>query len=574
MSIKVLDPKTAAKIAAGEVVERPASVVKELVENALDAGAKQITVEIRGGGTEVIRVTDDGSGIGTEDVEVAFGRHATSKLSSIEDLSTVVTLGFRGEALPSIAAVAEVELVTRVEGTTSGDSVIFENGSMVKHTSAARSRGTTISVKNLFRNVPARLRFLKSAATENGRSATVVSRYALAFPGVKFTLSVEGRKTLQTPGSGRLTDTALALYGVETAGRLLPVKYGDAVWNENHVSEIGVEGLVGPPTVSKGNRNELLFFVNRRSIDSRLLSWAVEEAYQGSLMVGRHPMAILNITIPPGEVDVNVHPTKSEVKFRDERAVASAVQRAVRAALGSVSNIPKVASPEKPYHGGQPAPADPLRLWDEMHKIDTEAPSPIPTNPTGSSSKLPVLRLLGQVDRNYLVAEGPDGLYIIDQHAAHERIVYEKIKKQMALKAADVQGLLSPATLQLTPQEDATLNDRLEEMTGAGFQIDPFGERTYLVRAVPSILATEDWQAAFQDILNEPAQRETDKLDSMARSLACHGVVRAGQVLDELEMRALVRDLEGTHDPFHCPHGRPTLIQLTFRQLEKDFGRT
>jgi len=331
MPIRVLEQNVAAKIAAGEVVERPASVVKELVENSLDAGASQVSVEARGGGVSLIRVTDNGSGIPPGEVETAFDRHATSKVSTVEDLDSIATLGFRGEALPSIAAVAVVEIATCVAGESAGDFVSLRNGAVVEHRSEGHARGTTVTVRDLFRSVPARLKFLKSTTTENSHIARVVSEYALAFPEVRFALTIDGRSVLRTPGTGQLIESAIEVYGLQVARDLLDIKGSDDTWQGgNATAPPVVTGMVGSPGLSRANRDYLSFFVNRRSISSRSLAWAVEEAYQGMLMTGRHPVAIVNIAIPPGEVDVNIHPSKAEVKFRNERAVFTAVQRAVR----------------------------------------------------------------------------------------------------------------------------------------------------------------------------------------------------------------------------------------------------
>jgi len=316
MTIRILDPKTIARIAAGEVVERPASVVKELVENSLDAGATQITVEAQGGGVALLRVTDNGKGIASSEVEIAFQRHATSKLQKLEDLEAIATLGFRGEALPSIAAVAEVELTTAVAGQA-GDYLHLQDGAVVRHTPQARPPGTTITVKNLFRQVPARLKFLKAAATENSHIAGVVTQYALAYPEVKFTLQSKGKTVLQTPGDGNLLATLMAVYGLETAKNMAPVRHADSVWQEGSVSDIQVSGLVSSPVISRAGRDALHFYVNRRAINSRVLTFATEEAYTGLLMTGRPPVAVINLTLPPAQVDVNIHPTKSEVKFQD-----------------------------------------------------------------------------------------------------------------------------------------------------------------------------------------------------------------------------------------------------------------
>jgi len=575
MPIRVLDPKTIARIAAGEVIERPASVVKELVENALDAGATQVTIETRGGGVSYIRVIDNGAGIAHEDAETAFARHATSKLNRIEDLESLATLGFRGEALPSIAAVAEVDLATSHNGSEGGDYVSLREGDIATHTSLARPRGTTVTVKNLFRSLPARLKFLKSVPTENSHIARTVSQAALACPEVKFTLLMEGRAALQTPGSGRVLDSIIEVYGLETAQHMVEIAGTEADRDLpaappelRQAGALRVSGLVSSPVISRSGRDGLAFFVNRRVIASRLLTAAVEEAYTGLLMQGRHPVAVLSIAVPPGQVDVNVHPAKSEVKFQDERGVFTAVQRAVRAALVNLAPVPRIEEAAAVYQGSRPAAGAPLPFFPERQM--TSAAAALPAARPG----LPPLRVIGQVASSYIVAEGPEGLYVIDQHAAHERVLYERVRAQRAGQKTEVQGLLSPATLEVTPAQDAVLRTALDELNALGFGIEPFGERTYLVRTVPAALRESDWLPAVREFLDDPLRRDPERAEAIIKTIACHGAVRAGQSLTDDAMRALLRQLEQADSPFTCPHGRPTLIHLGLRQLEREFGRT
>ena len=569
MKVKVLSPQVAAKIAAGEVVERPASVVKELLENALDAGAGQITVETKGGGLESIRLTDDGSGIASEDVETAFGRYATSKITSVEDLDAIATLGFRGEALASIAAVAQVDVTTSVEEGVVGDLLTLKDGLVVRHVPQARPHGTTITVKDLFRNVPARLKFLKSTATENSHIAGVVSQYALAYPEVKFALNIDGRTTLQTAGSGKLIDVVIAVYGVDTARRMLEVNGGEVGWQAGQAVPITVTGMAAAPTLNKAGREALSFFVNRRVIGSRLLTRAVEEAYQGLLMQGRHPIVVINISLPPSEVDVNIHPTKAEVKFQNERAVFTAVQRAVRSALVTTAPVPQIEEAQKPYTGQ--AALGPRSLWQSSNYQPGAVPLPEPAQTPRLT--LPVLRVIGQVGGNYIIAEGPDGLYVIDQHAAHERIMYEQLTAQKASRGIQLQGMLEPYSFEVTPQQDEILKSEAGNLRQFGFTVEPFGERTYLVRTIPSVLKDGDWLAALREILDNPRDKITNVEDDIIKSLACHSAVRAGKVLSDDEMRELIRQLEQAKLPNTCPHGRPTILHLSVRQLEKEFGR-
>ncbi len=561
MPIKVLDPRVVSQIAAGEVVERPASVVKELVENSLDAGSRQISVEVRGGGVGLIRVVDDGVGIPFGEVELAFARHATSKINELGDLDTISSLGFRGEALPSIAAVAEVELVTCALGEQAGYYLGVRDGKVVSQGSRGHPQGTTVTVRNLFRRVPARLKFLKSPTTENSHIANVVSQYALAFPEVKFTLFIDGRLTLSTPGNGRLTDTIVQVYGLEVAKSMLAIK-------EDATSLSRVTGMIGSPSVSRSGRGYLSFFVNRRWVSSRLLAWAVEEAYHGLLMQGKHPVAVVNITLPTGELDVNIHPTKTEVKFQNERPVFVSVQKAIRRTLTEQMPVPKIAEPTVAF-----ASPSAVRQLSGILTEESFAGSSA-TAPTIALS-LPVLRVLGQLASSYIVAEGPDGLYLIDQHAAHERILFEQIKQQRLNKEIEIQGLLEPVTVEVSPKQGEVLKSCYQDLTEFGLSIEPFGDRTYLVRAVPALLYTKDWMGMLRELLDSMSGgNKEDWREKVAISMACHGAVRARQTLTDDEMRELIRQLEQASIPHTCPHGRPTMIHFSSGQLRKEFGRS
>jgi len=569
MSIKVLEPKVISQIAAGEVVERPASIVKELLENALDSGASQISVEIKNGGISLIRITDNGTGIPAQETELAFQRHATSKINNLEDLQRISTLGFRGEALPSIAAVAQIQMVTCAQGEAAGTYLSLDDGKIVQHESQARSPGTTITVQNLFRKIPARLKFLKSESTESGKIAAVVTQYALAFPEVRFSLIVEGKTALRTPGSGKLLDSIMAVYGLETARGMLQIS--NLTENrEGEISSIQVTGLVGAPRNTRSNRDYLSFFVNRRWINNRMLTYAVEEAYHGLIMQGKHPVAVINITIPSPEIDINVHPSKTEIKFKDERAVFGAVQKAVRQTLVQSSPVPQVEEtrpkfsvPETSFIAPSSMALPGKKEFPPVGHPDQPAPVPL--------ISLPLLRVLGQMSRSYIAAEGPDGLYLIDQHAAHERIQFENIRQQRESGKMDVQGLLQPVTFEVDIRQAPVMSSHLDEIVALGFNIEPFGSRTYLVRAVPAMLRDKDWAGMLRESLDNPSSRWSENL---AVTLACHSAIRAGQVLSDSEMRELIKQLEKTALPHTCPHGRPTMIQLSMQRIEKEFGRT
>ncbi len=564
MPIHLLSPDVVSKIAAGEVVERPASVGKELLENSLDAGASQINIEVVGGGVNLIKVADNGTGVSSDEVELAFERHATSKITNLADLENTTSLGFRGEALSSIAQVAQVEMLTRSKEDLSGTYLCLRDGKVIKKEIRASPRGTTVTVRHLFRNVPARLKFLKSATTESNQITNLVSQYCLAFPGVRFTLSVDGRTALRTPGSGKLRDALAEIYGLETAQAMLEIK-GSA--KEGGLTPV-ISGYISPPSVSRATRSYLSFFVNRRWVQSRLLAGAVEKAYEGWLGVRRYPIAVINLSMPPQSVDVNVHPTKREVRFSQEPVVFNAVLGAVRSVLAEKAPVPEVgpadtffSTPERNTAGRPGAERKPIAT--------------LPLMPEAARSEVPVLRVLGQAASTYIIAEGPDGLYLIDQHAAHERVLFDKILAEWTQRTVEVQSLLEPVTVEFSLKQGELLKDRGELLAQFGFTIEPFGDRTYLVRAVPAMLAGKGIAEAVKETLDSlDDEADTTKVEGrIARSLACHGAVRAGQLLSQEEMKGLIRQLEKTVSPRTCPHGRPTMIHLSSGRLEREFGR-
>ena len=555
MPIRVLATEVVSKIAAGEVVERPASVVKELIENSLDAGATQIAVEAQGGGMELIKVSDNGTGIPASELELAFRRYATSKISDLDDLEKISSLGFRGEALPSMAAVAEVEIFTQTSSETVGSYMSLRKGEVVRKESRARPQGTTVTVHRLFRYFPARLKFLKSVNTESSRIAHLASQYALAFPGVKFSLVLDKRQSLRTTGNGDLADVVSEIYGSEIAHKMLKVEQKDGPTK--------VTGLTSPPSLTRSNRNYLSFFVNRRWVHSPLLNRATEEAYHGLLMDGQHPITVINISLPPQELDVNIHPAKAQIKFCHEQTIFSSVQKAVEDALG---RTPMARSKAVPFSvsSGQ---------WQSPRMImDNEPAFVVAQLPT---MELPVLRVLGQLANTYIIAEGPDGLYLIDQHAAHERILYDRILAQWSQKEIEVQGLLQPITIEFSPREEETLRANEESLAEFGFAIESFGNRSYLIRAMPALAARANIIEMVTALLDSLASKESLNPweEKIAQSLACHGAIRAGQQLSNEEMRELIKQLEQTKQPRACPHGRPTMIHLNSHQLEKEFGR-
>ncbi len=574
MPIRVLPPRQAARIAAGEVVERPASVVKELVDNAIDAGAGSVTVEIRGGGLELIRVVDDGSGIPPEEAPLAFQRFATSKLPADGSLDNIDTLGFRGEALPSIASVSGVTLVTRTADQSAGTQVELEGGEIVRVSPQGSPSGTSVAVRGLFRNVPARLKFLRSESAEAGRVQTLVQQFALAFPEVRFRLEVDGRAAFTAPGSGGLRDACAAVYGVKIAQSLL-----DAASPEDAGPDVpAIRGLISPPDVSRSTRGQISLLVNRRWIQSRALTYALEEAYQGFLMERRHPLAVLHITVPPQDIDVNVHPAKLEVRFRKEREVFSVLQRAVRGALVAQSPVPTVSvglAPSRPVGGfttGATAPPQQVQVQQALTMLAPEGWSSEQTTPR---QVVPALRVIGQVQSLYIVAEGPGGVYLVDQHAAHERVLYEKVQQELSQQATQVQGLLEPVVIELSATQEEILEGGFDIWSRYGFELERFGQRTYLLRAVPATLRDADPEEAFLAILEDVSGgvNATEWEEEMAKSLSCHAAVRAGKTLRQEEMESLLAQLVACERPNTCPHGRPTMLHLSSAHLQREFGR-
>jgi DNA mismatch repair protein MutL len=550
--IRVLSAQVADAIAAGEVVERPASVVKELVENALDARSGRVSVEVRGAGRTLVRVADDGAGIPPDELRLAFQRHATSKVATIDDLAAITSLGFRGEALASVAAVSDVEC------RSGGGRVRLRGGEVVEDGVAIPVPGTVVEVRDLFANTPARLKFLRSEATETAACVRIVQSYALLYPEVRFELTVEGRSALRTSGDGDARAAAAAVLGAAVAAELMAV------------ADDGVRGLVSQPRLSRGNRDAILLAVNRRPATSRSLLYAVEECYLGSLERGRHPVAVLDLAVDPHAVDVNVHPAKLEVRFHAERAVFGSVQRAVRAALTGSG----------PYRLGPAPAAATVREWHAPRLHDAPAvsrapaggPTPAPAGPAFDSP----LRPLGQVVEGYLVAESEEGVVLVDQHAAHERVLYNRFLARLESRSlgAPSQALLLPETVELEPAQVAAAADHGERLRALGFEVEGFGPRTVRLTAVPAETPQERALGALQELLSVLAEGRPDEaLTRVAASLACHSAVRFGDRLDAAEQRRLLAELEVADQSITCPHGRPTRLVLSWQELKRHFRR-
>ena len=578
MPIRLLSAEVASRIAAGEVIERPASVVKELLENSLDAEAKTITISIEDAGKKLIEIADDGSGIPLNELELAVSRHATSKLVRSEELFSISTLGFRGEALASIGSVSRMTLTSRVKKEKEGARSKVEGGKVGKLSKVGTTVGTTVRVEDLFYNVPARLKFLKTDVTERRAIDSLVTRYALAYPEKRIKLSEGKSVALQTTGDGDRRAILAALYGVDVAKQMLEVMAEEDGYR--------LTGFISPTSLTRSNRKEITFFINGRWVHDVALSAALLQAYHTLLMVGRYPLTALFLEIDPQEVDVNVHPAKAEVRFRNQDKVFSFVQRSVRKALLAYSPVPNVApslwgTSRTVQAGSNPS----IGLdWTIGHdesvggKEQTANYQPSTTNRELSTvSRIPLLRLIGQIGATYLVAEEPDGLYLIDQHAAHERILFEKLMAQHEMKNIASQSLLTPAVVTFPPQTTRLLDDHLSVLKSFGFDVEEFGPNTFQVRAMPMLFAGSDPSAALRALAEDfeedeaPLQHEVEK--KLAARVCKRMAVRAGISLSNDEQRALLTDLEACDSPRTCPHGRPTMIHLSVDMLDRQFGR-
>ena len=631
-----LSPHVANLIAAGEVVERPASVVKELLENAVDAGASQVTVEIRDGGMTFLRVTDNGCGMSPEDARTAFLRHATSKLRTAEDLAAIATMGFRGEALAAIASVSRIDLMTKTPGAIAGTSLHLEAGNILEESEVGCPDGTTIIIRDLFFNTPARMKFMKSDTVEGGRVAAAVQQQALAHPEVAFKFIRDGKQVLSTPGNGGLEAAVYCVYGRE-CGKMVKV---DSRWESYHLT-----GFVSKPTDSRPSRALQTFFVNDRPVKSRLLIAALEEAYRNQIMVGKFPACVLHLQLPANTVDVNVHPAKTEVKFLNEKAVFDCVHYGVLGALNKTPDRPQVqfkqpapaaaptSAPQKPVV--QSKPSVPVKQESFFRTMTTEefktfsqtlkdAPQPkketaaatihamekpaslpvrdsivlpvtlpplpkknadpiqaIPqVHPEPEQTELPMpkqvpWRMVGELYRSYILVEQGEEAFLIDKHAAHERILFEKLKANQ--ESISAQALLTPIPCRLSPEGCAELLANQALLEELGFEIEEFGDNTILLRQIPMDLspdqAAQTAEALANDLLSGRRERKDSVRDEILHTVACKAAIKAGWDNDPKELEALVTQVMENEDLKYCPHGRPICISLSKKQLEKQFKR-
>ncbi|MAS34319.1 MAG: DNA mismatch repair protein MutL [Anaerolineaceae bacterium] len=589
MPIQILADHVIAQIAAGEVIERPASVIKELIENALDADASTVHIMVNSGGRRLMRISDDGMGIPAAEVETAFARHATSKLTSADDLSHIRTLGFRGEALASIASISRMTMTTRADAETVGTRIQLEGGSLLQRQTIGAPAGTIVSVENLFYNTPARLKFLKAENTEKRQIAQVVTRYAIAYPHVRFILEQDNREAFRSSGSGQLADVMVTALGVDTFRDMIEFDSADT----DRRGSITVRGFTSLPSLNRADRSRIMLFVNGRWVQDSSLSYAVIQAYHTLLMKGRFPVSIVMIELPSDEVDVNVHPTKAEVRFQNANDVFAIVQRTIRRALIDMAQAPAYShrqgfilpdqSPGNQQIGmdldlDSPGwfPHQYERVQSHQNSDDLES---IPTGPEAPRRPrtLPLLRVVGQVGASYIVAEGPAGMYLIDQHAAHERILYEQFMAEHASHQQQAQYTLSAQTIELPAPEARLIESNLEALQATGFDLEVFGQNTFLIRSIPAMLADKDPVEVVAGILEELEQDKTPGQASIEEKIVqrvCkQAAVKAGTILSLEEMQAIIRQLERTQSPLTCPHGRPTMLHMTSDQLAREFGR-
>jgi len=596
--IRVLADHVANQIAAGEVVERPASVAKELVENSIDAGATRITIEIEAGGRRLLKVADDGEGMVRDDAVLAFERHATSKIRESEDLAAIGTLGFRGEALASIASVAKIELTTCTEGAASATRVTIDGGRMRNVKDAAHPRGTTIVVRDLFFNVPARRKFLRAEATETYHLTNLVTHYALAHPEIAFTFVNNGREVVRAAAAKDLRERAYQIFGGEFLENLLEV-------NGGHGEVARVSGYVSAPRDRRTSRDSQYLFVNRRFVRDRMIGRSLSEGYRSILPHGVYPAALLFIETPLEEVDVNVHPAKTEVRFRRQAAVADAVREAVRAALANAAYVrPEPPPPPITYvqtaaaapqpridFVPPPAPSIPIPSGDEIARdvavmIEQSVKSVVPPVPSAEKIAREVepeslsanIRPLGQLDESFIIATDDQGLLLIDQHVAHERVLFDKYRALEAERRTDSQQLLVPETFDLTPAQSAVFDQLAPELESYGFELMRLSGRTVAINATPADLPASEARNMLAELLDTvDAEKKTSARDTLrdeiAASLACHAAIKVNMPLAPEKMRWLIDRLLLTSSPTTCPHGRPVILRLNRKDILKGFHR-
>lgn len=563
--IKILSEETVNQIAAGEVIERPASVVKELVENSLDAGADEIDVEISEGGKKRIEVRDNGVGMTREEIELAFKKHATSKIEKIEDLDDLSSLGFRGEALPSIASISKVTALTKTEDKIEGTKLVIHGGDTMEVEEVGCAEGTSIKVEDLFYNTPARKKYLKKTNTELAHISEVVTRNAIANPEVQFSLKHDGRELTFVPKSTSMLENIKAIYGKEIAKKMVKV--------EREEDGFSIEGYVSKPEINRSNLRHVFTYVNSRYVKNDVLRKGIVKGYDTLLKKGRYPLAFLNIDIDPKKIDVNVHPTKTKIRFLEKEDVKEKVAEAVNSALLEEDLIPSVSEKGREREGKEKAEEE----TEEKISDSTQSRLEMEEEAEVKESKLSHMRVVGTIKDMYIVAETPSGMAFVDQHAAHERINYEELKKKFD-ENIDSQKLVSPKTIELQPKEAAILRANEGLLDELGFELDHFGKTTFRIRGVPVLFDEVQEKEILHSVLDELMERKGTSLEErreeMIKYMACHSSVTAGDKLSITKAKDLLQELGGTENPFTCPHGRPTIVSFTENEMKKWFKRT
>jgi len=565
--IEILPPKLVNLIAAGEVVDRPSSVVKELIENAIDAGARSITVEVKGDGRELIKVTDDGSGMTEEDALLAFERHATSKISKASDLDRITTMGFRGEALPSIAAVSEVEIITRTAGEELATRLVLRGGHLEEKEKTSRAVGTTIKVTNLFFNTPARAKFLKTRVTEIRHVTRTFATNAMSRYGISMKLIRDRKVILGLPKADSIEERIGGILGRSFGENSLPIDFSDEY--------IQLAGFLSRPEEARSSTGQTSIFVNGRPVESRPILGSICAAYGNTLKRGRYPMGVVLLEINPGEVDFNTHPTKKQVRFKREREVKSFVFRAVQSALTTRRMIPPLISRPRTAPDQRPAVlAQHIPLRDARDVFAREPRVAAYTTPPieSESGVVPIV----QIKNSYVLAESDAEFYLVDQHAAHERVLYEEAKTRLEGRDPVAQKLLFPESAEVSPEEEELIDEHLEDIRKMGFDVRKFGRRTYVVEAVPAGIKEGLRRTILTELVDEVINTRSESPDMhhlLAAAYACKAAVKAGDKLSSEETRSLIDRLFKSRMPFACPHGRPTMIRLSWEEIERRFLR-
>ena len=578
MKIKVLDPLIASKIAAGEVIERPSSVIKELVENSIDANSTTIEIEIINGGMDLIKIIDNGEGITKEDLPLAIKRHATSKIDTIDDLSYLTSMGFRGEALASIAAVSQMELSSKPLQSPAGSNIQVEKSTILTEKPVSMINGTSIIVNNLFYNLPARKKFMSTQKSESNRILRLINHFGVTHPEIRFKLIIDEKQKINTIGNGELIHTIAKILSQNLANELIPVDFTD--------NDFKISGYISPPHISRTNRSNILYSVNKRIVKDKLITMALEQAYRGFLTVGRFPITVLDLSTNPSKVDINVHPRKDEVRFMNENEVFSFIQRSVRETLVEKHPVPNTFN--STYDTSYPLNSPTIK------NLFTEKPTDYnqidPTKQkffdfdnnnrqnTIQNTNFPILRAIGQIDSTYIIAEGENGMYILDQHACHEKINYEKIIESIGSNMMDMQLLMEPYLIDISTLKTKFLTKKLESLNANGVSIDQLDDQTIILKGVPATISNTKLNEFIKDI-ESFIENELDiddalgTMSAIAASIACHSSIRAGDTIDINEMNLLLRGLENCIEPFHCPHGRPTIQNINIQQLNRMFIR-